>query len=67
MTEHVRKMDPRDRLLAALFAQLRSERETRDALAWAIRSGATSPEVLEAWARWYAEAITSTARLAGVP
>ena len=50
MTEHVRKMDPRDRLLAALFAQLRSERETRDALAWAIRSGATSPEVLEALA-----------------
>ena len=50
MTEHVRKMDPRDRLLAALFAQLRSERETRDALAWAIRSGVTSPEVLEALA-----------------
>ena len=50
MSEDVRKIDPRDRLLAALFAQLRAERETREALAWAIRSGVTSAEVLEALA-----------------
>ena len=50
MTEQIHKIDPKDRLLAALFAQLRAERETREALAWAIRSGVTSPEVLEALA-----------------
>lgn len=50
MTEQVHKFDPKDRLLAALFAQLKAERETREALAWAIRSGVTSPEVLEALA-----------------
>lgn len=50
MTDEVQKIDPRDRLLAALFAQLRAERETREALAWAIRSGVTSAEVLEALA-----------------
>ena len=50
MAEHIRKTDPKDRLIAALFAQLRAERETRDALIWAIRSGVTSPEVLEALA-----------------
>jgi hypothetical protein len=50
MTDQIHKVDPKDRLLAALFAQLRAERETRDALAWAIRSGVTAPEVLEALA-----------------
>ena len=50
MADNMRKIDPRDRLIAALFAQLRSERETREAMAWAIRSGTTSPEVLEALA-----------------
>jgi hypothetical protein len=50
MTERIGKMDPKDRLIAALFAQLRAERETREALAWAIRSGVTSLEVLEALA-----------------
>lgn len=50
MTQHRRKADPRNRLIAALFAQLRAERETREAMAWAIRSGTTSPEVLEALA-----------------
>jgi hypothetical protein len=48
MTEQIRKIDPKDRLIAALFAQLRAERETREALTWAIRSGVTSPAVLEA-------------------
>jgi len=50
MAENRRTPDPRDRLIAALFAQLRAERETREALAWVIRSGTTSPEVLEALA-----------------
>jgi hypothetical protein len=50
MTEQFPKLDPKDRLIAALFAQLRAERETREALAWAIRSGVTSPAVLEALA-----------------
>jgi len=50
MTEQIRKIDPKDRLIAALFAQLRAERETREALTWAIRSGVTSNEVLEALA-----------------
>lgn len=50
MTRNRREPDPRDRLIAALLAQLRAERETREALAWAIRSGTTSPEVLEALA-----------------
>ena len=42
------RSDPRDRVIAALFAQLRAERETRQALEAAIRNGATSSEVLEA-------------------
>lgn len=50
MNERIHRIDPKDRLLAALFAQLRAERETREALAWAIRSGVTAPEVLEALA-----------------
>lgn len=41
-------IDPRDRVIAALFAQLKAERETREAIEMAIRSGATSSEVLEA-------------------
>lgn len=40
--------DPRDRLIVALYAQLRAERETREALEWLIHNGAMSPEVLEA-------------------
>lgn len=50
MTEQISKIDPKDRLIAALFAQLRAERETREALTWAIRSGVAAPEVLEALA-----------------
>lgn len=50
MAEHIRNVDPKDRLIAALFAQLKAERETREALSWAIRSGVTSREVLEALA-----------------
>ena len=40
--------DHRDRLILALYAQLRAERETREALEWAIRNDAISPEVLQA-------------------
>lgn len=41
-------VDHRDRLILALYAQLRAERETREALEWAIEQGALSPEVLQA-------------------
>jgi len=41
-------MDPRDRLIVALYAQLKAERDTRETLEWAIRNGVVSSEVLEA-------------------
>ena len=50
MPQDIRKLDPKDRLIAALYAQLRAERETREALEWAIRSGTMSRQVLEAMA-----------------
>lgn len=37
---------PKDRLIAALGAQLRAERETRDALADVIANGQLDPEIL---------------------
>ena len=40
--------DARDRLILALYAQLKAERQTREALEYVIRKGAISPEVLEA-------------------
>jgi len=40
--------DYRDRLILALYAQLKAERETREALEWAIENRAISPEVLQA-------------------
>lgn len=40
--------DARDRLILALYAQLKAERDTREALEHVIRNGAISPEVLEA-------------------
>ncbi len=43
-------MDHRDRLILALYAQLKAERETRDALEWAIENGALSKDVLQAMA-----------------
>jgi hypothetical protein len=48
-TSHER-FDARDRLIIALYAQLRAERETREAMEWVIRNGGLSPEVLEAMA-----------------
>jgi hypothetical protein len=43
-----RTMDPRDRLIVALYAQLKAERDTRETLEWVIRNGGLSDEVLEA-------------------
>lgn len=40
--------DVRDRLILALYAQLKAERQTREALEYVIREGALSPEVLQA-------------------
>jgi hypothetical protein len=40
--------DVRDRLILALYAQLKAERQTREALEYVIRKGALAPEVLEA-------------------
>lgn len=45
-----KRFDARDRLILALYAQLRAERETREAMEWVIRNGGLSPEVLEAMA-----------------
>ncbi|MBN9030873.1 MAG: hypothetical protein BGO05_25070 [Rhizobiales bacterium 63-7] len=42
--------DARDRLILALYAQLKAERETRAAMEEAIRGGVLSPAVLEAMA-----------------
>ncbi|WP_438751925.1 hypothetical protein [Pararhizobium sp. O133] len=51
--------DHRDRLILALYAQLRAERETREALEWAIENDAISPEVLQAMASDPVPVITS--------
>ncbi|MBP2550560.1 hypothetical protein J2858_003500 [Neorhizobium galegae] len=42
--------DGRDRLILALYAQLKAERETREAIEWAARNGGLSSEVLAAMA-----------------
>ncbi|WP_332303024.1 hypothetical protein [Rhizobium sp. GR12] len=44
----VTSFDVRDRLILALYAQLKAERQTREAMEWVIRNGGLSPEVLEA-------------------
>lgn len=54
-----RKMDGRDRLIVALYAQLKAERETREALEWVIRNGGLSKEVLEAIASDPVPVVTS--------
>ncbi|MBB4008603.1 hypothetical protein [Allorhizobium taibaishanense] len=43
-------LDERDRLILALYAQLKAERQTREAMERAIRSGSVSLDVLEAMA-----------------
>ena len=52
-------MDARDRLIVALYAQLKAERETRETLERAIRNGAVSKEVLEAIAADPVPVVTS--------
>ena len=54
-----KSMDARDRLIVALYAQLKAERETRETLEWAIRNGAVSKEVLEAIAADPVPVVTS--------
>ncbi len=46
----LKNFDVRDRLIVALYAQLKAERETREAMEWVIHNGGLSPEVLEAMA-----------------
>lgn len=46
----VKPFDVRDWLILALYAQLKAERQTREAMEWVIRNGGLSPEVLEAMA-----------------
>lgn len=52
-------MDPRDRLIVALYSQLKAERETRETLEWVIRNGGLSNEVLSAIASDPVPVITS--------
>ncbi|ULR43541.1 hypothetical protein [Rhizobium sp. K102] len=59
MDRQDRRMDARDRLIVALYAQLKAERETRETLEWAIRNGAISQEVLEAIAADPVPVVTS--------
>ncbi|ASR07935.1 MULTISPECIES: hypothetical protein [Rhizobium] len=59
MDKQGRRMDARDRLIVALYAQLKAERETRETLEWAIRNGAISQEVLEAIAADPVPVVTS--------
>jgi hypothetical protein len=53
------KMDARDRLIVALYAQLKAERETRETLEWVIRNGGLSKEVLQAIASDPVPVVTS--------
>ena len=48
VSEKNQKFDPRDRLIIALYEQLKAERETRETLEWVIRNGGLSDAVLEA-------------------
>ncbi|MGO4138672.1 hypothetical protein ACEQ6A_29595 [Rhizobium brockwellii] len=59
MDNQGRRMDARDRLIVALYAQLKAERETRETLEWAIQNGAVSQEVLEAIAADPVPVVTS--------
>ncbi|MDM9628724.1 hypothetical protein QTL95_22785 [Rhizobium sp. S152] len=52
-------MDGRDRLIVALYAQLKAERETRETLEWVIRNGEISREVLQAIAADPVPVVTS--------
>lgn len=51
--------DPRDRLIVALYAELKAERQTREVLEAAIRNGVVSREVLSALAADPVPVVTS--------
>ncbi|RDJ11539.1 hypothetical protein [Rhizobium grahamii] len=53
------RMDARDRLIIALYAQLKAERQTRETLEWVIRNGGLSTDVLEAIAADPVPVVTS--------
>jgi hypothetical protein len=53
------QMDARDRLIVALYAQLKAERQTRETLEWVIRNGGLSKDVLEAIAADPVPVVTS--------
>ena len=59
VTEKHRKLDPRDKLIIALYAQLKAERDTRETLEWVIRNGGLSDEVLQAIAADPVRPVTS--------
>jgi hypothetical protein len=52
-------MDARDRLIIALYAQLKAERQTRETLEWVIRNGGLASDVLEAIAADPVPVVTS--------
>ncbi|PZM11564.1 hypothetical protein [Rhizobium tubonense] len=52
-------MDVRDRLIVALYAELKAERETRETLEGVIRNGGLSSDVLEAIAGDPVSVVTS--------
>jgi len=54
-----KQVDARDRLIIALYAQLKAERETRETLEWVIRNGGLSDGVLEAIASDPVPVVTS--------
>ncbi|MGY5792741.1 MULTISPECIES: hypothetical protein [Rhizobium] len=54
-----KQVDARDRLIIALYAQLKAERQTRETLEWVIRNGGLSDEVLEAIASDPVPVVTS--------
>lgn len=57
--EQTRDSDVRDRLILALYAELKAERQTRETLEEAIRHGVLSKEVLVAIASDPVPAVTS--------
>jgi len=59
VTEKNQKFDARDRLIIALYAQLKAERDTRETLEWVIRNGGLSDAVLEAIASDPVRPVTS--------
>ncbi|QRM46292.1 hypothetical protein [Rhizobium sp. BG4] len=59
VSEKNQKFDPRDRLIIALYAQLKAERETRETLEWVIRNGGLSDAMLEAIASDPVRPVTS--------